>query len=197
MNQKIVEKIQPVLEKINEKNLPVILFFTVVIIVALDFFVLLGPQWGSLSKINPKIKTLSDELKSTKDNIDKMAFYINQSNKLKIKFDEMSARVKPREEVPIILERISRLALKNNIKIDEMTPDQTNQKELLKEKERTYYALPIVIEANSDFHSFGRFLNQVETDDVIFLVNSFKIVSRGEARQHDIKLTLDAIVYDK
>jgi Tfp pilus assembly protein PilO len=197
MNPKVIEKLEPLLEKINEKNLPFVMVGCVLAIIAIDFFLILTPQLSSLGKINPKIKTISDELKATKENIDKMGYYVSQSNKLKIKFDEISARVKSREEIPIILERISRLALKYNVKIDEITPDQNNQKQLLKEKERKYYALPILIEANSDFHNFGRFLNQIETDDVILLISAFKIVSRGESRQEDIKLTLEAIVYDK
>ena len=143
---------------------------------------------SSLNKINPKIKLAADELKSSEENIDKTAFFTSENAKLKVKFDQMSSRVKGRDEMPLILERISRLALKYNIKIDQMTPDLTKQKILLKEKDRNYYALPIKIDAKSDYHSFGRFLNEVETDELFLMVGKFKIATRGESHQLDIGL---------
>ncbi len=184
---KVLEKIMPLLGKINERNVYYVLGVFVFIFFLMDFFLILSPQLGGFKKIDEKIKTAKEEYKAAKENIDKMAFYISENSKLKDKFDQMDARVKDREELPVILERISRLALKNNVKIDQITPDISKQKSLLKEKDRVYFALPIAIDAKSDYHGFGRFLNQIESDDDLFLmVSDLTIASHGDSRQHDI-----------
>ena len=196
MNNKISEKLAPLLSKINEKNIYYVLAGGFIFILIVDIFLIMGPQLASLNKINPKIKTLSDDIKSARENIQKLDGYTKENERLKINYQAISSKIKNKEEVPTILERISRLANKNGVKIDQIAPEPQNQKEMLKEKEKIYYSLPIVIEAKSDYHSFGRFLNQIENDDLFLIINNLTIASKNESRQHDIKFTLSAVVYE-
>ena len=197
MNIKIPPKLLALLEKIDDKNIHYVLGGAIVVILVLDIFLLMWPQMQAINKINPKIKTLSEDLKAARDNIQKSSFYTKENEKFKTKFEGISARIKSKEEAPLILERISRLANKNGVKIDQMTPNLQNQKQLLKEKERIYFALPIEIEAKSEYHSFGRFLNQIEANDLILIVDKFTVASVTESKQHQIKLTLNAVVFDQ
>jgi len=149
-----------------------------------------------LSKLNPKIEILSDDITKTKDDIARIDQYKAQVVELEASVSNVELKVNSRNEVPLILEYISRAADKYGVQIDQIMPNTQDQELVLEGSHRTYYALPIFIEATTGYHNFGRFLGEIETGDIYLDAVSFTIASVGESSLHRAKMTLEAVVYE-
>ncbi len=75
-------------------------------------------------------------------------------------------------------------------------PNTEEQKILLETDEKKYWAVPILVEIKTDYHRFGKILNQIENGDVLLIVDQFSIASNGNAPEHNIKLILKALVFE-
>ena len=181
------------LQDMDQKNWYYILAGLLVLVFVLDYFILMKPQLGTLAKINPEIKILSDNLKRTKTDIARITEYKDQIQKLKEGVDALRLRVRTKQEVPIVLEKISRIANKNQVKVDQIMPNPLQQKVLLEGNDRTYFDLPIIIEARSGYHDFGRFINELEKDETFFKIDEFTVAAMTGSRLNAVKLTLKKI----
>ena len=194
---KIPEKYLRLITNLDEKQRYCVLGGVLLFVFLLDYFILMGPQLSALSKINPKIEILTKDIKETKDNLQKIEFYRGEVKRLKGKVKDTDLMVKPKHEVPLVLERISRIANQNGIKIDQIMPETQHQEILLEEKERTYYTLPIFIEARASYHDFGRFLNKIEKDEILLKVSSFTLKKGSRPRLHEVTVTLESIIHEE
>ena len=68
---------------------------------------------------------------------------------------------------------------------------------LVDDNKRSYYALPILVQARSGYHDLGRFLNQLEKSNLFLYVTSFSIIAGEDARAHALKMNLQAIVFEE
>lgn len=192
----IPEQILAKVKNLDERSRYLLLGGVVVLVFLLDFFVLMRPQFAALSKIHPKIKTVSDNIHRAQNDISNMPGYALQAAQLKEKLEDAGQSVYSKEEIFLILERISLLANQHNVKINSIMPDLQQQEPLVEETDRTYYAVPIVIEAASGYHDFGRFLNAVEQDETALDVDNFSINSSSDTARHALKLTFKALVFE-
>lgn len=190
-------KVADLIGKIDEKNRKYFLIGALLFVFLLDYFILMRPQLVILTKINPENRLLSKDIEQAREDIQKLGFYQAEVKKLEGQLAQTSQTIKSKEEVSIILEQISRVANQNNIQIDQIMPFIEEQKVLLDDKKRTYYALPILVQAGSGYHDFGRFLNQLEKNDLFLDVTSFSIVAGDDVRAHALKMNLQAIVFEE
>ena len=72
MNIKIPEQISSVFSKVEGKNRYYVFVGILFVVFLLDYFLLMSPQLSSLKKINPEIRTLSENIKKAKADIDKL-----------------------------------------------------------------------------------------------------------------------------
>lgn len=197
MKLQIPEKITTVFANLDEKNRYYVFCGILVFVFLLDYLLLMRPQLGTLAKLNPEVNILAEDIHKAKTEIKNIDIYKNQIEQTKVKVDEANRKVMPRTEVPVVLETISRIANKTDIKIDQIMPKPTEQKMLLDKKERKYYSLPILVEGRGGYHNFGQFLFELETQGLFLRIGSFTIASVGESKNHNIKLTLEAIIFEE
>lgn len=193
MNNKISEAIG----KIDKKYRYYILVGILLFIFLLDYLILMRPQLVTLTKISPEVKILSQDMEKSRGDIEKIGFYQNEAQRIRTALAQTGQRVRSKEEVSRILEQISRIANQNNIKIDQIMPFAEDQKELLKDGKRTYFALPILVEARSGYHDLGRFLDSLEKDDLFLSLTEFSVVAGEDLRYHKLKMNLQAIVFEE
>ena len=176
-------------------------YFALVAILAfvfiLDCAILLRPQLSGLVKLAPKIETLKNDLKKIHTDAQRLPEYQKELEHFKKSLEDADLKVQLKQTLPLILEQISRTANQHSIKIDQITQDNKEEELLMTAEERQYFAVPIVIHARSGYHDFGKFLNQIETNQNFLLVKQFTINAANEAKLHDIQLTLEAIVYEE
>ena len=127
-------KISELISKIDEKNRHYFLIGALLFIFLLDYFILMRPQLVTLTKINPEIKLLSQDIEKAREDIGKLDFYQTEVKRLESQLAQTSQKIKSKEEVSIILEQISRLANQNNIRIDQIMPFIEEQKVLFENK---------------------------------------------------------------
>ena len=196
MSIKIPEQISSVFSKVEGKNRYYVFVGILFFFFLLDYFLLMSPQLGALKKINPEIKTLSDNIKKAKEDIEKLNTYKGDLEKASQKFEEANLKIKSRDEISYILEYIANIANETGVKIDQIMPDMLGQDLLTENPQRKYYELPIYMEARSGYHEFGRFMNKIEQNDISLRMGTFSIVVTNDTRLHAIKMTFQATIYE-
>lgn len=197
MAGKINEKISDAVENMDDKTIYYILGGILLVIFLLDYFVLMRPQLATLTKITPEIKILSEDISKAKTDMQRLPQYKKQVAELEQKILAENLKMEAKEEVPLILEHLSEIALANDIKISQIMPNEIDSEIILENNERVYFALPIEIEARAGYHNFGKFINEIEKGEVALRVKTLSVASTNDKRQHSIKLTLESIVYEE
>ena len=193
----ILDKILNSLPQVSDKNRKFILGGILFLIFVVYYFVIMQPQLSTLRALNPEIMVITQDLQRAKDDIARMATYKKQVAELQNKVNQLGGGIKSREEVPRILERISLLANKYRMRIDQIMPLAENQELLLKNNDGKYFALPILIECRSGYHDLGRFLNEMGQNDVSLTIDKFTITANSQnLLKHSIKLTINAIILE-
>jgi len=181
----------------DEKTRYYIFAGVLVFVLILDYLVLMGPQLATMTKTKSQIQIVGDDVTRTKNDLLRLNQYREEVKNLKKQIKQGQMKIRPREGVPLILERISRMATDSSVKVDQISPRAEGQELLLENDERKYYSLPVEITAVSDYHDFGRFLNVIERTDILFIVDSFSIIQGGASKVQSVKVTLKTIVYDE
>jgi len=197
MKNDLKEKFNEKFEKMDDKTLYYIFGGILLLVFLLDYFVLMRPQLATLTKINPELKILSTDIEKAKVEITKLDQYKKEVVRMEDAIKKENEKVEPREEVPLILEHVSRLANTNGVKINQIMPNVIDSEIVLENNERVYYLLPIEIEAKAGYHNLGRFINTIEQGEIFLKVKKLTIAAVANTKEHSIKLTLDAIVYEK
>jgi len=193
---KLPDQLSGILSKLDGKNRYYVFFGGLFVFLILDYFILMSPQTATLIKIKTDRSTVLKNIKKAKLDIQNLNLYRSQIKQMKKDIDEVNLQVKSKDSVPLVLEYITRLANDNGVKVDQIMPDSQELKLLLENDEKRYFSLPILIEARSGYHDFGRFLNEIENGDVSLKIKNFMISSRKSTRYHDVQLTFQVIVFE-
>ncbi|HQO57101.1 MAG TPA: type 4a pilus biogenesis protein PilO [Candidatus Omnitrophota bacterium] len=183
--------------KINEKNPSFLLagIFTVILVVFYLFP--LQFQLKTLQAINPKLEELNRETTETRNNILRVTQYKKELSRLEEKYQNLQRRIKRKEDIPFLLENISRIADKHGVKIEQILPQTAINDPVLENNEGKYFSIPIVIEAESGYHPFGRFLNEMERDGIFLRLPNFSIETGREDQQTaSINLAIELVVFE-
>ncbi len=196
---KIPEDITKKFSQIDEKNRKWIVGGVLLLIFLGDYFLIMKPfQVNNLLSINPKITVLRKDLKQARIDIKRIAQYRRQVRELRQRMKKIGNRILQTEEIPVILEEISLLARKNDVRINQIMPMKDSMEEVLDNKEGTYYSLPILISAKAGYHNLGRFINQLEQDKIFMSITGLDIAGNVDnPRLHTICITIKAFIMDK
>jgi len=192
------EKILQGYNRLNEKNPYIKIVGLLIVVFLLDYFLIMQFQVRTLKALNTKIMTLKTDLKKSREDIQLFAAYQNQLKRAQDKFENVSRKIRSKDELPLVLENISRLANKNSIRLEQVMPNTSLMKSVLKNNDGQYFAIPIQVQARSEYHDFGRFLNELENEEIFLRIPEFVIRANKEDRtRHDVELTLQAIVFEE
>ncbi|MCA9393380.1 MAG: type 4a pilus biogenesis protein PilO [Candidatus Omnitrophica bacterium] len=197
MKSSMKETIGGTFEGMDAKVFYLILGVGLLAVFLLDYFLLMAPQLKTLSKINPEIKILGEDIGKARNNIQRLAQYQSQVTKLTADIALENKKVELRDEVPLILEHISRVAGEYKVKINQIMPNVIDSEIVLENDERIYYDLPIDIEARAGYHDLGRFVNAIEQGSIFLKVGELTIAGIEGRKDLSIKVTFDALVYDE
>ncbi|MFA5089263.1 MAG: type 4a pilus biogenesis protein PilO, partial [Candidatus Omnitrophota bacterium] len=176
---KVSDKILSALPPMEEKKRNFMLGGILLVIFAVDYFLVLAPQLSALQTLNPKLTLLSQDLKKAETDVQRINQYQQEAVRLKDNVDLVNKKFRVKEDVPLILENLSRIANRYNFRIDQIMPLVDSQKLLLTNKEGKFYALQISIEGRSAYHDFGRFINEMEGDDPSLTIERFSFAAKG------------------
>lgn len=167
-----------------------------VVLAALSVFILylsfvFFPQVLRVTAIVKKSMQINAELKSARS-------MISRKDELQKKLDEYKQEVElyekklpAEQEIPNLLEDLSSMAKKSNIKIISIVPAPPYFKEQKIKKSSVYQEIPILITANSGYHELGRFLGDLENADRFMKVVDISIkADRPAPQNHAVELVV-------
>lgn len=193
MKLNITEK----LGRISDQNRLYLFIGVLIFVFLLDYLMWMKPNLAMLAKITPENKVLSGDIQKAEGDIQRLEFYKGEAARLKAGIEEMNLKIKSKDEVSMILEHVSLLADQNKVDVDQIMPSSHDQHVLLEEEKRVYLSLPILVEARSGYHDFGRFLNDIEQDHISLGIRSFSVTAASDTQYHTVRLTLEAIVFEE
>jgi Tfp pilus assembly protein PilO len=186
-----------VVNKINEKSPFFLMAGIFVVILGVFYLFPLQFQLKTLQAINPKLEELNRDVAETRNNILRVNQYKKELARLEDKYQNLQRRIKRKEDVPFLLENISRIADKHGVKVEQILPQTAMNDPVLESNEGKYFSIPIVIEAQSGYHQFGRFLNELEREGVFWRLPNFSIQTGVEDKQTaSINLAIEMVVFE-
>lgn len=185
------------LKKLDPKYHYFILGGALLLVFLLNYFLLLRPLLGSLNKVNTQISELQHNLADVKTDIARVDQNRKQLESIRNQVNEVKVKIRSAQEVPGILEDISRIATANGIKIEQLMPLKDQKVLLAKQKDVEYYALPILIQARSAYHDLGRCLEQLEQERIFYGLGNMSVVANPkDTMRHQIQFTIKAVIYE-
>lgn len=185
------------LKKLDPKYHYVILGGALLFVFLLNYFILLKPLLGSLNKVNTQISELKHNIDDVKNDIARVGQNRDQLEKIRSEVKEVKIKIRSGQEVPLILEDMSRIASAQGIKIDQLMPLKDQKVLLAKQKDVEYYALPILVQARSAYHDLGRWLAQLEEEKIFYGVGSLSIVANtNDTMRHQVQVTVKAAIFE-
>ncbi len=185
--------------KIDEKNRNWIFGGVLLLIFLGDYFLIMQPfQLKPLMDLNSQIAVLEKDLIQAKTDIQREEEYHQKVKRLRKKMAQVGNRILSIEEIPIIMENLSVLAQKNDVRINQIMPMRNALEEILENEEGRYYSLPIMINARAGYHDTGRFINDLENDELFMSITGLDIASNAEnMRLHSIRMTVKSFVLER
>lgn len=191
-------KIIELFNNLNEQIRYSIFGAVVLLIVLLDVFFLVLPQLGAIVDTNQQISKLTDDTQQVLTDRQRLGQLKKNLEASRLQLKTLSDKVRPIQEVPILLGIISNIANECNVKIDQLVPDKLHQTALKSSPDGKYYALPVVIKARCGYHMFGRFLNKLENENMFFVVQDFIIQNADkDVGVHSFSLTIKMIIVER
>lgn len=172
------------------------LFFGVVLVVlALVAYIkwLVAPPFRDIRDLQVKISEKKRSLSTIEKAIPRLPEMEAKIAHLRQRANTLKGQLPGRSELPTLLERLSEVAEKSDVKIIEISPSTTIQ--VGRGVPDVYEELPIAITAKSGYHELGSFINQLENSDRIFLVKDIQIQSdRNDQKRHHVRLMVGTFV---
>ncbi len=195
--QKIKSEAQKFVSKINEKNPYYLIIGILVLVLLFDYLLIMQFQLGALRTLGPKISGIKDNFEQFDVNKGRVEKYKNDVKELDVRLIELDKRLHTTEEIPVVLEELSRIANRNKILVEQVLPETNLGDPVLKDVQGKYYLLPVVVDAKSSYHNFGRFLNELETEGPLMKIDQIMVASSKEnPRQHIVKLKIQAVIFE-
>ena len=176
---------------INERSpqeKKMILVLGVCLILVADYWLVLNPLITSFTKVMPQLNQLKQDKKTLKEDKKNERIIKKDWQAVKEKVDAMEKSFISSDELPVLLENLSKLASESQVKIISLKPMEAKN-----EKVGSYKKTPIKIEASAGTHAFGAFLAKLETGTAFYRVTNLTItgdVTGGS--EHGENLDLEA-----
>ncbi len=185
-------------DKLTEKNRYYVLIGLLVGIFLIDYLFLMMPQVRMLLTLTPKTNNLLKDLKQAHEDIDNIKEHQAHLAGLQDKMKLYGAKILSREEIPSILENITKIASETTVKINQIMPIKESQSLALTTDEGKYYSLSILLSGRGGYHNIGRFFNRLENDKIFMSIIDFDITSSNESQmQHAVNVTIKVFIHEK
>ena len=182
--------LDPVMNFLNSRNPRekiMIVALGGVALLALDYFLILGPVVAVFANTGPKLGPEKAVVKQLRDDKKNKAGIDKDWEDTKQKLKDMDGRFINSNGIPALLENISKLASDSGLRIMALKPTDPGKSDY-----PGYSRVPIHITALAGTHELGRFLAKVESGQTFFRVANLRIIeNETEQRRHGIELDIE------
>lgn len=198
---KQIKDITSLISKLNlnkelDRNKIILIIIASLFLAYLDFSLLIQLQSRGVSALRPKIVKLNKDIADLAKELSAVKeFEQNKSLPANQKGLARAKKIIHEEDLPLLLQDITDMANKANIKIMQIRPKKDP-----KAKEETVAGaklIPVTITLNFScgYHSLGNFINAIENSDKFMLAQEIKILTGKENYlAQEVALTIKAYV---
>ncbi len=182
---------------VNKQRLQTLLLLGLFVILGLYFSVqyYFLPTSRKASSLQQEVRTVRDRLRGLEAMTANQEALQAQYLQVEQAVASLRKSLPSESELPAVLEVISGLAAKANVKIQTIFPERTLSTSKLSTSSdpAVYKEVPIQVDALAGYHELGLFLNQIEVGDKPMQVLSLRITSNPkDPKRHQINLLLRA-----
>lgn len=172
--------------------------FIVFLILFLDFIILLRPQLSILGQMRRQISGLAGSIKTTRKDSASIEQFKKQLVVLQERIGAAGERIVSEEEIPLVLENISKIAKQTNLKITQIRPAKESEKMVATSPMGKIYELPVFVESRCGFHQLGRFVNALEGSKIFMDIAEMELAPIPEdTLRLNAKMVLKTYILEK
>lgn len=151
--------------------------------------IILRPQLLRVFTAFNKMGKAASDLKNSESAIAKVPGYKANIAAYREKVDYYEKMLPAEQEIPALLEGLSKMAKDSAVKIIAITPILPQENEA--GANNIYQELPILINAKSGYHELGSFLSKLENADRFMMVADISVKSDSAApKKHNVELLI-------
>jgi type IV pilus assembly protein PilO len=150
---------------------------------ALGYLFLIKPYLTHLHHLRKKQSDLTLRYQSEYKQAALLPMYEEQLTHVQKTLTSLSIKLTTANEIPQLINTISKLAIANNLEVSRIKPEQENTRDF-------YVALPINISVTGDYPHLALFISQVESLQKIIAFDDFTITTLTRKENDDRGLTL-------
>jgi len=162
-----------------------------IILVVLDSAFIMFPLFN-------KTFDLTAQVSSTRKNIDNLNQQIStidatreKLKRLKAAYNKYERRFSKEEEIPQLLEKLSKIASESEVAILAVRPATVRAGKKDKKLEKIFREVPIQISAKGGYHQLGSFINRLETLDRFLKITDISIKQNPKTpKEHSLRLSV-------
>jgi Tfp pilus assembly protein PilO len=194
----IGDEVSRVIDKVNAKNPYLIVGIVCGAILIMFYYGFFQAKLGEITILNGDIGNLQQSLDETKNNLQRLNQYNEEIALYRKRVEILNKKIRTKEDIPVALENLSRIAVESGVQIEQMMPDEARGEVVHKAGDTKYIAIPIVIGARSSYHGFGKFVNSLEKEGIFLGFSDLGIMTNpSDPNQHLVKLVLRLAVTEK
>lgn len=189
-------EVSSILSKENKE----LLFFLalIVVIIIVDFSLVLKKQWAHLLSVGPQISQARQHIKESSADASRLEMLKKRLEEISNLLVQKKSGIVEETQIPAIMGEISKLADKVSLKIMQIRPlPETRRKgqSVNKVAAREYYVLPIAMITKGDYHSFGKFVDELEKSPFYVKIENIDITPQlATPLVHDIRLSISIFI---
>lgn len=188
MPKQLLDKLVDLFNERSAHEKKMILIFGVLILVAIDWWVLIQPAVDMLTKNTPVIQTVKKEIRQLKQDKRNRRLIDKDWQDVRAKLDVMETSFTSGDETNVLLEYLSKEAQSSGVRIVSIKPRESEEKT----KNSPYHKVPIQITATSSTHELGQFLSALESGPRFFRVTDLKVTANASGgKNHSMEMEIE------
>ena len=182
----LIDKINVLFEERDAKQKAAIVIFVFAILVSVDVFFLVRPLIGVFTKKAPELSAQKQKLESLREDLRNRKLIEEKWAASNKKLQDLEKMFFFQEEMPAILEYLSKLAQKSKVKIITLKPGDVSEEGV------SFVRFPARMSAVASTHDLGNFLSELEAGAIYFKITDLKIAANStDDYRHTMQLEIE------
>ena len=176
----------------NPREKKMLLIMALAVLICVDYWIVVTPILFVSQKTLPELSALQQELQTLRDDWKNRTLIDKNWNELKLKMQTFEQGLISQDEIPALLQNLSRQAKETGLKITSLKPTE----HVLARDNDSGVSIPIEVHALAGAHECGFFLERLENDKTIFNIKELRITANpDDAKRHLVEMSIE--VYQK
>lgn len=159
---------------LNKQYKTGILVASLIIPLALFFFLFYSPKSDEIKKLNKNNKYLRSEIQKVEAIADKLDEHKAEKANVELQLKAASLLLPKMKEIPSLLTNISEQGTSSGLEFNSFVPKAER-------KEKFYAIIPVAIQVKGSYHNIGSFLDKISKLNRIVSVNNINLIKSGRS----------------